>query len=81
MVSKDQLPKPHTQLVREPETGQLVPSLEITADGSQGTFLIGVGATARSVFRPGKVPEYVTSHPTLIDASSSDQHEKHGFGD
>lgn len=69
-------------LVREPETGDFVPALEVHPDGtSQGTYVIGANAAARSVFVPGEIPRYVTSHPQLIDASSREQHEKHGFGD
>lgn len=71
-----------TMLVREPETGDYREALTVQPDGSmRGTYLVGSRAAMSSVFVPGEKPDYVESHPALINASSAEQYEKHGFGD
>lgn len=82
MVRETDRPLPKKPLVREPETGDWVPALEVQPNGtSQGTYLIGEGATQRSVFVPGENPGYTLTHSELVSASSAEQYEKHGFGD
>lgn len=68
--------------VYDPQSGDYEPAVTIDREGNRrGTVIIGAGVTARAVFYPGEQPDYVRSHSSLIDASSSEQYEKHGYSD